>query len=317
MTLLLLVVLVAITEVHSLSTPLYSSKTTLPRSLNKALASIVVPQQAKVFERIQEVSPLARELYGQSSDSNLLQSWKIVQKRTDKNDMSIEQLNNHHLSPGTPLLRLKTTMSGRSVLSRTVALVMDLDQRSAWDDTIAAVSEVHPLDLVEANKLYGSKNVIVSRCGIGHAVTKPAMGGIIGAREQLTVCGVNDFFDEDDGTAIGSIIWGFECADEFHKDLFPIEFERKTRATTHVFSFAMKKLEENVYDVEYILQLDIGGNFPSWAQSGVTFTIVNAVRKMFTYAKEKYFIEGGPADQFIEAQERLEALESLRMSKQI
>ena len=89
---------------------------------------------------------------------------------------------------------------------------MDLDQRKRWDQQIDQVYEIHPLrDLDSANIALGfGKYGDCVRAGIGYCKTKANLG--ISPREQLTLCGIQNF---DCGS---SIIWGAEM-EECHDNL--------------------------------------------------------------------------------------------------
>jgi hypothetical protein len=125
-----------------------------------------------------------------------------------------------------------------------------------------------------------------SRLGVGHCVTKANLG--IDAREQLIICGINDF---PDGSCV---IWGTEM-EEWHDHLFP-PGPRHTRAKSHIFSSTLVPTGPNTFDVEYVLQLDIGGKIPTWMTTPI---ILDSVKRMFSYAKGFYLNVGGELDKFL------------------
>ena len=281
----------------------------------------------QMYCRISQISPLAQRLLTNGPSprnlpphiSNPLEAddlpWRTVQKPNERNkQIAIQKLGDYGDDPkitNVPLWRVRTTVTGRSVLAKMPSLVMDYDVRERWDDAIGSVGEVIPLNLKEANDVYGKRTTggkydggKTTRCGIGHCVTKPAVGGLISAREQMTVCGVQEWGTGNiDGTEEeGALVWGFECEDGLHGNLWPENTERETRAKSGIFTIAMLKLPESdnvephTYAVEYTLQLAVGGSFPPFAMGAVNAVVINAVKTMFKYAKKEYFIEGGPAD---------------------
>jgi len=76
--------------------------------------------------------------------------------------------------------------------------------------------------------------------GIGYTKTKPFL--IVDGREQLTLCGVQQFSNG------GCNIWGIEL-DERHNYLFP-DCEWHVRTTSHVLSITLVPTGRNSFDVE-------------------------------------------------------------------
>ena len=287
-----------------------------------------------MFGRISKISPLAKRLltkgFGQDNlppsvcDPTSVDDpeWRTVQKPTERNRyVTVQKLvgfGDDESMKQIPLWRLRTTVQGKSVIPRFPSLVTDFDVREVWDDTVGSVEEIIPLDLAQADATYGGippnskyNGGLSTKCGIGRCVTKPALGGLVSAREQMTICGVQEF-GEKQGSKQGSIVWAFECDDRYHGGLWPEGSERETRAKTGIFSVAMLRLPEsedvapNTFAVEYTLQLSIGGKLPPFAIGAVNAVVLSAVKTMFKYAKSQYFLPGGPADKFEEARERVE-----------
>ena len=125
-----------------------------------------------------------------------------------------------------------------------------------------------------------------SRLGVGHCTTKANMG--IDAREQLTICGINDFAD-------GScVVWGTEM-EEWHNHLLP-PGKRVTRAKSHIFASTLTPTGPESFDVEYVLQLDIGGKIPAWMTTPI---VIDNVKKMFACAKDFYLNKDGELERFL------------------
>ena len=149
--------------------------------------------------------------------------------------------------------------------------IMELDQRKRWDPQIENVYEIHPLrDLDAANAEMGfGKYGDCTKLGIGYCQTKANLG--ISPREQLTLCGIQNF---DCGS---TVIWGVEM-EESHDHLFPAG-ERHTRAKSHIFSTTLTPTSANTFDVEYVLQLEIG--LPTWLTTPIMY---DTIKKLFRTA---------------------------------
>jgi hypothetical protein len=165
--------------------------------------------------------------------------------------------------------------------------IMHLDQRKKWDAQIDNVYEAYPVhDLDSANIAMGFKYGDCSRLGVGHCTTKSNLG--IDAREQLTICGINDFAD-------GScLIWGTEM-EEWHNHLFP-PGPRHTRSKSHLFSTTLVPTGPESFDVEYVLQLDIGGKIPNFLTAPI---IIDSVKKLFTCTEKFYQNKDGSLEEFL------------------
>lgn len=100
---------------------------------------------------------------------------------------------------------------------------------------------------------------------------------IVSPREQLTLCGLQEF------PSGASIVWGIELEDG-QNHLFP-PGERLMRSRSHIFSNAIIPTGKDTFDCEYVLQLEIG-KFPEWLARPVIITIC---RDLFRYA-EKYYM---------------------------
>jgi hypothetical protein len=181
-------------------------------------------------------------------------------------------------------------MSGPCVGECFGSFIMDLEERKKWDAQIENVYEIYPInDLDSANIAMGfGRYGDCSRLGVGYCKTKANLG--ITPREQLTLCGIQDF---SDGSCM---IWGVEM-EEWHDHLMPGE-QRFTRGKSHLFSTTLTPTGDNSFDVEYVLQLEIGGKLPVWLTAPI---VIDSVKALFKKA-ESFFGEGegGALDKYLQ-----------------
>lgn len=232
------------------------------------------------------------------SDDNDGLRWKRLEKNDKATVHEIEKIDRFD-GHSAPMLRFRSTLKGPLVGEFFGKLLLDLQERKKWDAQIEKVCELYPLDdqnLDAANIALGGlgKYGDCARFGIGYGQTKRSMG--LTPREQLFLYGLQHFMD-------GScLIWGTEL-DEQNNHLLP-DGKRHTRAKSHLFSAALtpKPNEHDAFDVEYILQLDIGGNIPTFLSLP---KVIETVKSLFQTAK-KEFEEGanGLLETFLK--ERLE-----------
>jgi len=173
---------------------------------------------------------------------------------------------------------------------------MDLEERKKWDTQIEQVYEAFPMyDLDAANIAMGfGKYGDCVRMGVGYCQTKTGFG--ISPREQLTLCGVQNF---PDGSCI---IWGVEMED-WHNYLLP-PGPRHTRARSHVFSTTLTPTGDFSFDVEYALQLEVGGMLPTWLTTPV---VTDSIKRLFCTAGD--FYRGDDGDRALETFLKLKAHE--------
>lgn len=202
--------------------------------------------------------------------------WKTIESNKNKVVHKIEKIDNFK-GLGSPILRFRSSLKGPCVTDAFSNFIMTLDERKKWDRAIADVRELYPIhDLDAANIAMGfGQYGDCSRLGVGYCQTKAAFG--VSPREQLTLCGIQDF---QDGS---TVIWGTEMEDR-HNHLFP-QGQRQTRAKSHLFSTTLIPTSDDSFDVEYVLQLDIGGGMPTWLTAPV---VVDTVKSLFRHA-EKFF----------------------------
>eukprot|EP00522_Entomoneis_paludosa_P006550 CAMPEP_0172455992 /NCGR_PEP_ID=MMETSP1065-20121228/13567_1 /TAXON_ID=265537 /ORGANISM="Amphiprora paludosa, Strain CCMP125" /LENGTH=322 /DNA_ID=CAMNT_0013208585 /DNA_START=26 /DNA_END=994 /DNA_ORIENTATION=+ len=243
----------------------------------------------EVFGQIQEASPLAKMVMqpedtsrerGFAGIESLPPSslkWKTVEKKKSGPVSQIERCDNFN-GIKTPLLRFRSQMSGPCVGEYFGKYILDLESRKKWDATIADVYEIHEisdLDPVNIAMGFGRCYGDVTRMGIGYGQTKPSMG--VTAREQMFLYGMQDFAD-------GScVLWGTELDDKYNH-LLP-EGKRHTRARSHLFSATLTPTGSDTFDIEYLVQLEIGGGVPSFLTTPV---VIDTVKNLFKTAKSEY-----------------------------
>ncbi len=206
--------------------------------------------------------------------------WRTIESNRRGPVRSIEKIDNFQ-GVGAPILRFRSTLVGRCDGEAFANFIMDLEERKKWDVQIENVNEAYPIhDLDAANIALGFNYGDCFRLGIGYCKTKANLG--IDAREQLTLCGINEFRD-------GSyLIWGTENP-EWHNHLFP-PGKRVTRARSHIFSTTLVPTEPGKFDVEYVLQLEIGGKIPTWLTTPI---VTDSVKRLFQCAQEFYLDDEG------------------------
>lgn len=191
------------------------------------------------------------------------------------------------------MIRFRSSLLGPCAGEYFGRYIMDLEERKKWDDQIANVQDIHTVEDIDSANIamgfgaYGD----CSRMGVGYALTKPSFG--ITPREQMFLYGLQDFADG------ACLIWGTEL-DEKYDYMLP-QGERHTRSKSHLFSATLVPTGENSFDIEYVLQLEVGG-VPGWL---TTSPIVSTVKNLFeTTAREFGKAEGGIVREFIKAKQR-------------
>jgi len=213
--------------------------------------------------------------------------WKEIEANHKRTVHKIEKIDNFQGHPA-PLLRFRSSLKGPCIGECFADFIMSLEERKKWDKQIEQVYEICPiLDLDSANiAMHFGRYGDCSRLGVGYCQTKANLG--VTPREQLTLCGIQDFTD-------GScVIWGTEM-EEWHNHLLP-EGERQTRAKSHIFSTTLTPTSENTFDVEYVLQLEVGGKLPTWLTTPI---MTDTIKSMFRHA-ERFFAGSKELDIFLE-----------------
>jgi hypothetical protein len=261
---------------------------------------IELPNFDLLFDRIQQASPLAKlvmegnsrgrgfELIDDSRHYPELR-WKKVEANERKTVHRIDKLDSFQ-NVKTPLLRFRSTIKGPCIGERFSNFIMDLDERKKWDDQIAYQEELYPIEDVQAvDRMVGDVDKF-GRCvrvGVGYVLTKQ---GIISPREQLILGGHQEFSDGS------TILWGTEMED-YHNHLLP-PGQRHTRAKSHLFAATLAPTGPESFDVEYLLQMDVGGGLPNFM---TTPAISDAVKKLFAHAKD--YFEGEDIELFLKGEE--------------
>jgi hypothetical protein len=168
-----------------------------------------------------------------------------------------------------PIVAMKGPCSGKKFAE----FIMNLEERKHWDSQIDEVYESHSIyDLEAANLAMGvGKYGDCSLLGVGYVRSKGNF--VVEGREQLTLCGVQEF---QDGSCL---IWGTELED-WHNHLLPPR-QRQPRAKSHLFSTALVPTGPDSFDVEYVLQLEVGGKIPPFLTTPV---LIETVKSLFSYA---------------------------------
>lgn len=293
---------------------------------------IDLPDFQDMFDQIQSVSPLARsvmmgenaqngnrglaaidesgksagpchasglaELETNISTAEESLKWKRVESNKKATVKQIDRVDGYQ-GRHVPLVRFRSTLEGPAVGEFFGKFIVDLDERRKWDDQIKDVYEIYPIrDLDAANIAMGfGQYGDCSRMGVGYAQTKKAFG--ISPREQLFLYGLQDF---PDGS---SILWGTEL-DESYNHLMP-EGSRLERAKSHLFAATLTPTSNHTFDVEYVLQLDIGGSIPTWLTTPI---MIDTVKSLFKVAKKEFAETDGPLAEFLEEKEKADQLEN-------
>jgi hypothetical protein len=334
----ILLVAVAASCAHAFSSALFQKSPTMQRKAPSKMEGIAfeLPDFEELFDRIQQVSPLARSVingisvnnergfkgivdhckcfflhthftvFFRGSTSSTLNwifshhfisngapanlKWKTIESNKRRAVHQIDKIDNFQGHPA-PIVRFRSTIDGPCVNAcfakapffvgeSFASFIMNLEDRKKWDAQIEQVYEIYPInDLDWANIAmdfgrYGD----CAKLGVGYSQTKAAMG--ITPREQLTLCGIQDF---PDGSCM---IWGTEM-EEWHDHLMP-DGPRHTRAKSHLFSTTLTPTSDGSFDVEYVLQLDIGGNIPTFFTAPI---VIDNVKTMFKTVKA-FFAQG-------------------------
>jgi hypothetical protein len=173
--------------------------------------------------------------------------WRTVEESQKRLVHQIQKIDNFQ-GIRAPLLRFRANMKGPCIAHLFSNFLTTNEFRSMWDVSLADVFEAYPIEDLDTVNLamglgqYGD----CTKIGVGYCTTKPSFG--VDSREQLTMCGIQEFKDGS------SIIWGTEM-ESHHDHLLPKEFARRTRAKSHLFATTLIPTGKDTYDVEYVIQL--------------------------------------------------------------
>jgi hypothetical protein len=274
---------------------------------------IELPNLEVLFDRISTASPLAKLVMEGNSVHGGFEAidddvnhpelkWKKMEDNKRKTVHRIDKADRYQ-NIKTPLLRFRSSIKGPCIGERFSNFIMDLDERKKWDDQVANVHEMYPIDdLDSVNAILGDeeKYGVCSRVGVGYTQTKQ---GIISPREQLILGGMQEYKNG------ATILWGTEM-EEYHNHLLP-EGQRHTRAKSHLFSATLVPTGSDSFDVEYLLQMDVGGGLPHFM---TTPALTDAVKKLFDHAKT-YFEggEGSDLDLYLKSRQQEDAYSEIEI----
>lgn len=277
------------TVVSGFSTPLFQEHLVSHNSVLSKTDGIEIdlPCFETLFERIQMVSPLARQaIQGKRGGFECVDDetpaelkWKKLEANKRRIVHQIDKIDNFQ-SLGCPIVRFRSSLEGPCSGKKFAEFIMNLDERKLWDAQIADVENIYPVfDTAAANLAQGvGKYGDCSLLGVGYCRTKPNI--VSDGREQLTLCGIQDF---PDGS---TVVWGTELED-WNNHLLP-PGKRITRAKSHLFSTTLVPTGPNSFDVEYVLQLEVGGGIPCFLTTPV---LVDTVKSLFKHAKQVFLDE--------------------------
>jgi len=177
----------------------------------------------------------------------------------------------------TPVFRFRSALNGPPLGDFFGRYIMDLNERRKWDAQIENVHDLHTiLDLDAVTHAMGPGYYgTCSRLGVGYGQTKAGFG--ISPREQMFMYGLQQF---PDGS---SLLWGTELSEEYNHLLPP--GKRHTRSKSHLFAATLKPTGNDSFDVEYVLQLDIGGAIPHFLTTPV---LIDTIKNLFETARREF-----------------------------
>jgi hypothetical protein len=263
--------------------PKDDTKRTTPSTVDNV--EIELPDFEQLYNRIRYTSPLASMVMDnidgdfQTADK-LYKSdlkWKTLESHPKRTVHKIEKIENFQ-KLGCPIVRFRASIDGPCIGMKFVDYIVNEQERAKWDPQIDKVTNLYPAyDVndgnIETHFKYGEFKML----GVGYTLTKPYM--MIDGREQLTLCALQELPNK------GALIWGVEL-EPHHDDKFPSDTVRHTRARTHLFSVALAPTKDGKsFDAEYVLQLDCGGNLPSFV---TTMVLIDTVKHMFDAAKKDF-----------------------------
>lgn len=271
--------------VSAFQTPIFEKSVSKTAPSKSEGVEIQLPNFDELFGRIQKVSPLAKLVIEQCGsgpgggfakiDDNHEPSmkWKKVESNKRKIVHQIEKIDNFQ-DLGCPIIRMRSSLQGQCIPKLFADIITTLEGRKNWDPQIAGVQEIYPIyDTDMANLAMGvGKYGDCCRLGVGYVQLKSNIG--VDPREQLTIAGVQEF---ENGSAL---LWATEM-EEWNNHLFP-PGPRCTRAKTHLFSVALVPTGQDSFDVEYILQFELGGKMPTFFSTPL---LIETLKNMFVYAK--------------------------------
>lgn len=271
--------------------PRYYTSDVIPS--DKPGVNLKVPNFDVVFNKICKVSPLAKQAFyddrpggiASITDDADVHAWKVTENNPSKLVSHVSKIDNFD-DLGIPIVRLRSSLEGpvtKPGFGESFSELISVDRlRQRHDASNAIIDTIYSAaSLDEVKELQGSKYGEPRLFGVGYTKTKQS---VVSPREQLTLCGVQDF---ESGA---SIVWGVELPEDDDR-LFPVDQpKRSPRSTSHLFATTIVPTGETTFDVEYVLQVEIGG-FPGWCHAPI---VIDTVKKMFQYADG--YCKGGLED---------------------
>lgn len=305
----LLVVIASSASGFAFTSPVFTKAKTVAKTAPSDLKGVEIemPNFDELFGRIQQISPLARQAIEDGDGEKGFGSiddtwppdlkWKVVESHKNRAVHHIDKIDNF-MKLGPPLIRFRASLKGPCLGHAFARMLMDLETRKKWDSQVAESHELYPVeDLDTVNFAMGhGKYGECSKFGVGYCKTKANLG--ISSREQLILCGIQDF---EDGS---SIFWGTEM-DEWHNHLLP-PGKRVARAKSHILCGTLVPTSDDTFDIEYVSLMDIGGNFPKWLHAPV---LIDTLKHLFKFA-ESFFAggEGSELDQYLSEKQKHDSL---------
>lgn len=138
-------------------------------------------------------------------------------------------------------------------------------------EELGSAADLQSLDVSIDPGLFGK----CTRLGVIYGRTRKAFG--ISPRETVFLYGLQEFPD-------GSfLVWGCDLGEE-HEVVLPSGKLRHTRAKSHLFCVTLKATGNDSFDVEYVVQFDVGGRIPDWITGPL---LIDTVKKLFKKAHEE------------------------------
>lgn len=256
-------------------------------------AKLKVPKFDVLFGELEKVSPFVKQALHEENPGGIatiddtadFYKWKNMERHPNRLISQVDKIDNFQ-DNGVPLIRVRSSLRGPLKQNGIYfsELISTAELRQKWDATNKIVETIYnAADLGDVKRFMGDDYGEPVLFGIGYVKTKQS---VVSPREQMTLCGVQNF------PSGASIVWGVEL-EEDQDHLFPKDQpKRMPRSTSHLFAMTLIPTGEDTFDVEYVLQLDVGG-LPGWLLGPV---VTETVKKMFRFA-EKYcesgFEEGG------------------------
>lgn len=201
--------------------------------------------------------------------------WKSISTTKNGCVQQIEKLDNYD-GVSAPMLRFRSSFEGLGISDFVDRYLVALNTIFQADECLERVEEIHSIHDTETiqKSLCGDTLGKCTRLGVAYGKTKKAFG--ITPRETMFLYGLHVC---PNGSMI---IWGKEMADTNDHLLPP--GQRQTRANMNLFSVTLTPTGKDSFDVEYLLQLAVGGRVPNWVTCPM---LVDTVKGLFEAARKE------------------------------